>query len=443
MLLSSRDTSQTTGDIVSFFFSFPISLSHTIFLPFCLSIGHCCHTGAAAGAHALQAPRELQLNNYANWQITDVAFTDAPGGTPEKKLVTFTHGTGNGDPTNHPPLLEIYYIPGGPIIDANGDPTSTLANACFSNGGTKLATLNALSGDVAGIDYDITYTDTTTTDLKFEFTTKINDNLNNPTIYAETQDNSTPPKTLAVVQFCVKLSLDKSDGTVVNYKEAALEFTASLDGSFRLEKFAEVEAADPEEEGTDLGDFTVSSRLCAVRGTTITGTPTLQTLNQGDYINICVTNDNGEEASITDIRWFSCWAGQKISTNPTSGPAITFPAISGGNNLDTDLVDFECKSDGSGCEISLLLPAEFYPSDQATTVYKAGCNGLVELDLGSQRRVLAEISPGRDLLDTTLAEFNTTFELNPTMDTGSSGAVSLGTISVVMLAVAASAASLF
>lgn len=98
---------------------------------------------------------------------------------------------------------------------------------------------------------------------------------------------------------------------MVNYKEAAFQFQASLDGTLVLEKFAEVEPSDPEDASLAAKTFAVDYNVCRVNNVVPIGQAPVVVgaevaLDQDDSFQICVTNIHSPEASITGIQSLVC-----------------------------------------------------------------------------------------------------------------------------------------
>lgn len=179
-------------------------------------------------------------------------------------------------------------------------------------------------GDLLGLDVELV--SMTNTRFRVEFNTDTNCNSK---LYGESTDAAVTTKTHAVVHFCVKLSLEMYDGTVMNYKEAVFQFQASLDGNIVLEKFAELVAptADP------------------------------PTLNQGDTVQICVENPDDSQALVAGIDSLTC---EVAVTDGTGTTTFLYAAMLGGILRTTAmLVDLDCTA-GDMCTVSLLAPRALY-----------------------------------------------------------------------------------
>ena len=156
-----------------------------------------------------------------------MTFTDG-GGVVLVNSLRFLHGQGDAITGTR---VKIYGLPG-----LKNDLTTDIADACYSNGGDLLGTLDI--DDIIGLnisEYQHNVIDEETS-FGFTFETNIEDNLG---LYYETALEDDRSK-LATIRFCVMMELLRPDGAdvaVVNYAEFAFGYNATLDGTINYNAY--------------------------------------------------------------------------------------------------------------------------------------------------------------------------------------------------------------
>ena len=210
--------------------------------------------------------------DFPEWQISSVDFVDDDA----SNHLSFSHGIGDGTATQ----VKIFGLDPGPAtISAN------TADACYSNGGKLLGTLDMIEDTIQGLVIS-NYMHASSTDVtSFDFSFKTNIESNSD-IYSETGGSPGTANHLnsATIQFCVMLELlhdDGVDAVLVNYAEFAFEYVATLDGAIVIRHAFQVpvdptDPTYPPTDPTDPGTFEVeTAALLDASGTAKKGVATL------------------------------------------------------------------------------------------------------------------------------------------------------------------------